>query len=507
MSNSPSGPPPPDSSGFSKEIFFNRARELAFFDSIHDRDGAQLVAVYGRRRIGKTALLMHWIGTEPDGRAVYFVAHRSTSASLLAKFSRALQPLLGTSDPAFTFSSWEAALEELVRLSAKQRLVVVIDELPYLLECEPSFATLLQAVWDRPLRRTKIRLILAGSHYHMMYDTLASPQGPLYGRTTADLLLDELGLREMGLFLPGYSPEQLVETYSVIGGVPRYLEAWNDRRSVLANIHDTLLSPVSIFRDEPSFLIQDEIADPRTYLAILEAIGGGMKRPVDIAKAAGVQLAHIGKYLRTLDLLRFVRRIVSVDAPVPKSARTSRFEIRDPYLRFHFTFVLPNLRLLEQGRLDRLLGIIREGFDAYVGKTGYEELCRRHVAALSDEGMLPFDAVDVGRMWDRRTEIDVVALDRKSRSALVGECRWRSRRMGEEVLDDLIARAASLEKLHGYRLHYILFSRSGFTSALEARAKRERVLLVEGAPPVKALKKAPRVKSKKAPQLKSKKAR
>src|SRR6185436_19153500 len=175
-------------------------------------------------------------------------------------------------------------------------------------------------------------------------DTIASPRGPLFGRTTADLLLDEIPLPEMSLFLPEYSPEQLVETYSVIGGVPRYLEAWSDRRPVLANVGKVILSPVSIFRNEPAFLIQDEIADPRTYLAILEAIGGGMKRPVDAAKTAGVNLAHVGKYLHTLELLRFVRRIVSIEAPSPSTARTSRYEIRDPYLRFHFAFVQPNLR-------------------------------------------------------------------------------------------------------------------------------------------------------------------
>lgn len=477
MSNEQSDRGPPGA-----EKFFNRERELAFLREIHGREGAQLVAIYGRRRIGKTSLLMRWIGAEPGVRGVYFVAHRTTSSALLAKFSQALQPALGTADPAFSFSSWEAALRELARLARTEPLVLVIDELPYLLESEPAFATILQATWDGPLRRSRIRLFLAGSHYHMMADTLASPKGPLFGRTTADLMLDEIGLREMSLFLPGYSPEQLVETYSVIGGVPRYLEAWSDRRPVLANIRDSILSPVSIFRNESAFLIQDEIAEPRTYLAILEAIGGGMKRPVDIAKLAGVQLAHVGKYLHTLELLRFVRRIVSIETPSPSTARTSQYEIRDPYLRFHFTFVLPNLRLLEQGRLDRLLAVIREGFEAYVGKTGYEEICRRHVAALSDRGDLPFEALDVGRIWDRRVEIDVVAVDRRARTALLGECRFRRAKVGVEVLDDLVSRAKSLQKLDGYKLHYILFSRAGFTTALTERAKRERVRLVEGVP-------------------------
>lgn len=462
--------------------FYNRERELGLLGEIHRREGAQLVAIYGRRRIGKTSLLMRWIEAEVKARAVYFVAHRTTSSALLAKFSQALQPALGSADPAFSFSSWEAALRELGRLSQTDPLVLVIDELPYLLECEPSFATILQAAWDHDLRRSKLRLYLAGSHYHMMQDTLASPRGPLFGRTTADLLVDEIGIGEMSLFLPDYSPEQLVETYSVIGGVPRYLEAWSDKKTVVANIRDAVLSPVSIFRNEPAFLIQDEIADPRTYLAILEAIGGGMKRPVDIAKMAGVNLAHVGKYLHTLELLRFVRRIVSIDALSPSTSRISQYEIRDPFLRFHFAFVLPNLRLLEQGRVDRLLAVIRGGFEAYVGKTGYEEICRRHVAALADQGKLPFEVLDVGRIWDRRVEIDVVAIDRKSKVALVGECRWRRAKVGADVLDDLKARAAKLEKLRGYKLHTMLFSRAGFTAALTERAKRERVRLVSGVP-------------------------
>lgn len=401
---------------------------------------------------------------------------------LLAKFSQALAPLFGATDPGFSFSSWEAALRELARLAKAKPISVVIDELPYLLESDPSFATMLQAMWDHELKRSKLRLFLAGSHYHMMHDTLAAQGGPLFGRTTADLFIDELSVRDMALFLPRYSPEQLVETYSVIGGVPRYLEAWNDRQSVATNIRSTVLSPLSLFRSEPSFLIHDEIADPRTFLAVLEAIGGGMKRPVDIARGAGVQLAHIGKYLRTLETLRFVRRVVSIEASNVRESRVSQYEIRDPYLRFHFAFVQPNLRLLEEGRVDRLAELIAGGFSSFVGRTGYEELCRKHVAALADRGELSFEALEVGRIWDKRIEIDVVALDRRSKNALIGECRWRAGAMGEDTLEDLKARGQGLQKLQRMKLHYALFSRSGFTRALVKRAAAEKIMLVEGVP-------------------------
>ena len=90
--------------------------------------------------------------------------------------------------------------------------------------------------------------------------------------------------------------------------------------------------------------------------------------------------------------------------------------------------------------------------------------------------------LDVGRMWNGRVEIDVAGIDRKSRSALLGECRWRGKRAGVELLDDLRTRAQTVEGLQGFELHYALFSRAGFTAELEKRARREDVLLVEGVP-------------------------
>src|SRR5262249_2297215 len=153
--------------------------------------------------------------------------------------------------------------------------------------------------------------------------------------------------------------------------------------------------------------------------------------------------------------------------------------IRDPYLRFHFAFVQPNLRLLEQGRLDRVMEIIRSGFEAHVGRVGYEELCRRHVASLADRRELPFEALEVGRVWDQRIEIDVAVVDRAAHTALVGECRWRRTKMSVADLDGLKSKTARLSKLSGYKIHYALFSRAGFTEALKKRASAERVLLVE----------------------------
>jgi len=463
----------------SQNEFLDRAAELEELAAIQRRRGAQFLAVYGRRRIGKTSLLLHWVRSNPDVPAAYFVAQRSTSRFLLEKFSQAMAPLLGTRS-GFTFNSWDDALAEIGNRARDQRVVLIIDELPYLLESEPRFASALQAAWDQQLSKTQLVLAVAGSRYHMMEETFTLGKGPLFGRTTADLLLGEIAPEHLSLFLPRYSSRQLVEVFSVVGGVPKYLEMWNDRRPVLHNIRETVLSPVSIFRHEPMLLIQDEISEPRTYLALLEALGTGAQTPTLLATRVGIALTHVGKYLRTLRDLGIVRRIVSIEAIGRRDTRQTRYEIVDPYLRFHFTFIRPHQHLLEQKRVDRLMEIIGERFDSHVGRNGYEELCRRYIARVGDQHGLPFEIMEVGRIWDRRVEIDVAALDMRSRSVLLGECRWRSRKMGISELERLEQKTSQLTKVRDFEHHLMLFSRAGFTVALRKRAAEKNVLLVEG---------------------------
>lgn len=400
---------------------------------------------------------------------------------LLEKFSKVVRPHIPDMDVEFRFTDWESALRQIVHLAEHQRVVLAIDEFPYLLEAVPEISSILQMVWDQYGRKSKLILILSGSHYHMMFKEFVSGKGPLYGRSTADLLLEEIDFAEISLFLPRYSPVQLVETYSVIGGVPKYLEMWEDRKTVFKNIEDIILSPVTIFRQEAIFLIQDEIAEPRTYLAILEAIGKGAKTPSMISKKTGIVLNHIGKYLHTLLELGFIRRVISLDAGDYSTTRLSRYEIKDAYLKFFFHYIYPNLELLEQKRIPRLMQSIKEQHDAFVGKTGFEELSRRFITNLGDREQLSFMPDYIGRIWDKKIEIDVVAINKKSKNILLGECKWSQRKTTDAILDNLIKKSDALTKISGYKIHFALFSKSGFTANLIKRAEKEHVLLFQGA--------------------------
>ncbi len=480
--------------------FVNRQEELAALDEFCDKAGSQFMVVYGRRRIGKTALIMHWLSGRPGKkiRGFYWVAHRSTPEILLHSFSEALAACLdGEVTGRLSFASWEDAFVQMFALARQKALVVGIDEFPYLIESVPGIASLLQKVWDQQRRGSQLKLILCGSQYHMMHNQFFSPKQPLYGRATATMLLDEISPKHLGEFLPRYSPQQLVETYSVVGGVPKYLELWDDSAPVLMNVRKLILSRATMFRNEALFLIQDEIAEPRMYLALLEAIGCGLRTPVSISKITGLPITHVGKYLNHLMALRFVRRVQSAEAPNAAQTRLSRYEIRDPFMRFHFGFIHPHPGLVERNLTDQHMEMITGRFDAFVGKSGYEELARRQLESLGMAGKLPFKPSIVGRAWTPRAEVDVFALDRKSESVIFGECRWTSRKMDVSVLAELRSKAETFPRLTKWKKHYVLYSKSGFTAELTRLAAEEKVLLFEG--PILELQ--PSTKAKRKPTL------
>lgn len=458
-------------------MFVNRQKELENLNEIYRRKPAQFVAVYGRRRIGKTALLTHWLDKTVPFSGLYWVAHRSSAKILLDDFSAIIAPFMGTGSGAISFSSWDALLNQLVKICEKKRVTIIIDEFPYLVEAVPSITSLLQACWDQKLSKSKIMLVVCGSHYNMMRREFLQDTGPLFGRTTADILVDEIEPKQIRHFLPRYSTEQIVETFSIIGGIPKYLEMWNDSKPVMKNIEELLLSSVTIFRQEPLFLIQDEIPNVRSYMSILDAIGSGQSHPKAIATKCGIALPHIGKYLSTLVNLGFVKRSISIDAQNTQNSRMSSYEIKDRFLRFYFTYIRPALPLLEQKRTARVMEEIRINFPAYVAQSGFEELCRREIAVRGDRGELPFQPHYVGKIWNRKAEIDIAAIDAKSKSALLGECKWTERPVGEEILNELLQKIQFFAKISSYKIHIALFSKSGFTSALIKNAAKKNVLL------------------------------
>lgn len=456
-------------------MFVDREAELHALNGIIERPGAQFLVVYGRRRVGKTTLLIEW-AQRSKLPMLYWVAARESSTLLLRSFSQAIYAHAHPdrqSDPLFSYPSWEMALREAAALAQNQRLILIIDEFPYAAQSEHALPSLLQNAWDHAFKTTQVVLVLAGSQVGMMIDAL-SYHAPLYGRTTAQLSLKPLPFRALSQFFPRYNAEQRVALYAILGGIPAYLEKFRDDRSLAANVREQILSPTSIFQQEALFLLQDEVREVNNYLAVIRAIGEGAHTLDDITLQAGLAKNHTSTYLARLQELTFVQRQTPVTLPKNKRTTQGRYVLDDAFLRFYFRFLAPNRILLEQGLSNRLWELISEGLRSFIGQTAFEEICRTWTLEQAITGHLPFIPDLVGRHWSGDVEIDVVAINWRQHQILLGECKWGVDAVGRDVIESLVDVRAPrvLAKLagEGWQTHFVFFARSGFTEAARAYA-------------------------------------
>ena len=275
-------------------------------------------------------------------------------------------------------------------------------------------------------------------------------------------------------------------TYAVVGGVPAYLEWLDPERSLSDNIREVILAPGSMFIAEPTFLLYDEVRDPRAHLAVLQAIGAGHHSLSQIANASLVGRTHLSAYLARLQELRLVERRLPVTIPPAqrRRSRRGRYHLSDPYFRFYFRFLAPHRDELSY-RPERVLPLIREGLRAFVGQTAFEELCRQWVAEQGEAGRLPFEPQDVGSHWSRGVQVDVVAVNWRERAILLGECKWGIGAVKRDVIRELIEGKSPkvLQDIpggsEGWTLYYGFFARAGFTEAARSLAQAHGALLVD----------------------------
>ena len=367
-------------------MFVDRVRELAFLNSLLPRTQptiAQMVLLYGRRRVGKTVLARHW--AESTGLAtIYWAAEREPANLQRRKLFAKMIGMALNQTP--TFESWADLWEAFANLIGNQRRILVIDEVTYAAESDEAFLSALQHAWDQRLKQSQLILILSGSHVHTM-ETLLARGSPLFGRFTGQWHLEPLSFGTLREFLPKWSVDERIAAYAMMGGVPAYLERLIPERSLVDNIRDVILDPGGMFVAEPELLLYDEVRDPRVYQAILQAIGSGAHTLDDIANATLISKTHLSSYLARLQELRFVERRLPATIPPQKIrlSRMGRYHLIDPFLRFYFRFVAPHRSEVGYQQAS-ILALIKEQLRAFVGVTAYEELCRAWVATASQAG-------------------------------------------------------------------------------------------------------------------------
>lgn len=473
--------------------FVDRQQEFRELDEVLAERGAHFVVVYGRRRVGKTTLLLNW-AQHTNLPSLYWVARRETADASRLSMARALwrwaYPDSPDQEPPH-FDSWSSLLIQMARMIGDQPVLIIFDEFPYAVESDPALPSHLQAVWDHHLKEKSLTLILAGSHIGMMVDLLQY-QAPLYGRVTAQLPVDPLPYATLVEFFPRYTTAERVATYAVLGGVPAYLERFDDQQSLSANIRRHLFRRTGMFRSEPAVLIGDLVRETRTYEAVMRAVATGSHTPAEISKVSGLAASNLSPYLARLRELGLIERRIPATVP-PDERRTttrSRYHVRDSYLRFYFRFIEPNLELVELELSDLLWERIGEQFRAFVGQTAFEDLCREWVLVQARAGRLSFAPEIVGSHWAGDAQVDVIAVNWRDRAILLGECKWGATRVGRSVIRELVSKATKVVPGDDWQVHYAFFARAGFTDAARAEADVHGATLVNLATLDQALRQA-----------------
>ena len=454
--------------------FLGRKRELEVLEEQYGRDCA-FVLMYGRRRVGKSTLIDRFIQGKD---AVYYSVNDDLGTMYLSGFIDAIGEHMGYN--VGSFDSWSDAIRFYVE-SGPGKKIIAIDEFQYLGRANPAYPSIFQRVWDTMLKDANVMLILCGSLISLMKDQVLSEESPLYGRRTAQIRMGQIPYAYYKEFFPGRSTRELVERYAVTGGVPKYIELFEDEKDVYSAIAANVLDRSGFLYDEPNFLLQREVPDVGTYFALIRAIAGGAHRPNEISRDFGLKQTSLGKYLKTLIDLDVLEREVPVTEGNPNKSKKSLYRIKDNFLQFWFRFVLPNLSYLETGRTSAVERRIRDHFiDGHVAYV-YEDVCRERLWALTDTGELGFVPERVGRWWSGSDEIDVVGLSSGERRAVWGECKFWRDPVGANVLRALEDKATRVSWEKDERTDtFALFSVSGFTDELRGIAeKRDDVMLVD----------------------------
>jgi AAA+ ATPase superfamily predicted ATPase len=466
--------------------FYHREQEIADLDHLTRRDGPAMVLVYGRRRVGKTALLSHW--TARSGMPTfYWTAPRTTPDNLRTELVRELWHWESPDkeiETAPRYDNWLDVFRALRRVVGQRKINVVLDEFPWAVESEPSLPSRLQAAWDHLFADSQVRLFISGSHISAMESLLRS-DAPLFGRMTGKLYVPPFQFTEIAPFTRRYSLEKRLAVYATIGGIPDYLRRWNDRADLMTNIREFFLSDLSPFRNEAEILISDVLRrDSPDYEAVLAAIARGAHELGDIATATLIAKDRAASVLATLVELRLVERRLRASVPVSRHerARYARYHLADPFLRFYYRMVEPNRSFLAQQNYDAILRHFTEQMRAFTA-SAFEELCRTWTLAQGRVGGLGFAPEFVGSDWHGgEMQADVVAVNWRESQVLIGEAKWGEKAVDHSVYTALKERAqkvlARMENKREWTVQLALFARRGFTSAVIDAAKADRTRLL-----------------------------
>lgn len=383
-------------------MFVNRHKELEFLEKKHKEKKAQLILIYGRRRVGKTELVRNFSLNKDH---IYYFVENLNIKTHLNNISKLISEKYNLP---LSFNNFE----ELFVFLKDKKLILIFDEFQEFLKEDKNFLNKLQKIWDTNLKNSNLFLILMGSSLSVFYKIL-SYQSPIYGRRTGDWEVKELSQEYVSKFLPKYSKEDLIKTYGVLGGVPEYLLKFDRKNNFWKNIEDNILTKGSYLYNEPLMLLNYELKDLNTYLLILKSIAEGINKLGEIATKNYLEITSLPKYIESLVKLGFVEHIL----PFPYTARKKGiYIIKDHFTWFWFRFVFRYKSFLETSNTKYVISEIKKDFNTEFGI---------RFELIAKEFLNNYYKIDFRKGWYKDIDIDLIAKNDEKKELLVFEVKWQ----------------------------------------------------------------------------------
>jgi len=460
--------------------FYCRTDELRKMNRRYDSGNWECIIVYGRRRVGKTALINEFC---KDRKTVYFSALNASEHENLQALSKAIYQCNYPEGETYPiFPSFETALGEIGRMGEENRLIFVIDEYPYLAKAVPSISSRLQHLIDHSWQNSKLYLILCGSSMSFMQNQVLGHESPLYGRRTAQFKIEPLSYRESAVFHPELTEEENAWIYGITGGIPHYINKLGVLDSLDEAVLDSVFDRSGYLFEEPENLLKQELREPGIYNSIITAVAEGASRLNEIATKTGIESGPCAKYIKVLIELGILRK----ETPVTeKAGKKTIYIIEDSFYRFWYRFVPQNYSSIASGRFPQNYDrVVKSKMHDFMGLV-FEKMCREYLLRYATN--LPFDLSEVGQWWGtdcttkKQVQIDIIGIpvkepDRRADEYLIGSCKFRNEKIGVDELVLIQHYAEVFGK--GNRYHYVLFSLGDFTEELKALATERNVLLI-----------------------------
>ena len=457
-------------------MFIGRHYELSEMERHYSAQGFKFVVIYGRRRVGKTALIMEFTKNKDS---IFYISIEQNDKAALEDFSaKVLERFPAASTMLESFPSWDKAFSYISAQAGSTRIVLAIDEYPYLASSNPSISSVLQKRIDTEFKFTNLFLILCGSSMSFMENQVLGYKSPLYGRRSAQFRIEPFDYYDAGLFFQNWTNEDKMTAYAVCGGIPQYLNAFADHDDAMDGIYECFLKKSGVLYEEPANFLKQELREPAVYNTLIASIAGGATKLNQISTKSGEENKKCSKYLKSLLDLHVIHKEHPYGA---KAERNHIYLLRDNMFRFWHRFIPQNVTNIESGLGRHVLeSRIMPNMPAYIGHI-FEDACRDFLKRQNGSGGLPFMFDGIGRWWGTnpstksQEEIDILAdADDK---AIFGECKWHSAEVGVKLLSELQRKSGIFKRYS--EIYYCIFSKSGFKSELKVLAESGKICLID----------------------------